>query len=142
MTLSVRERIVRRVLERLTVALAPVPVLRPPTAPITREAGVTALVIAESDRIETQANALVDRTLTIRLSVVAHGPDAFDDADHALVRAHAELMRDANLGGLALAVREVDADWETEDLDAGSVAMPARYEIRYRTQATDITVPG
>ena len=51
-------------------------------------------------------------------------------------------MADPNLGGLAIAVREIDAEWEAEDADAGAVLLPARYEIRYRTRAIDLTQTG
>lgn len=56
-----------------------------------------------------------------------------------LVAAHAALLADPNLGGLALGISDVDCDWEAEDADAGAVALPARYEIRYRTYARDLT---
>ena len=40
------------------------------------------------------------------------------------------------------AAREIDAEWEAEDADAGAVLLPARYEIRYRTHAIDLTQTG
>lgn len=142
MTLSVRERIVRAVLQCVTSAVVPVPVIRPPTVPVTREAGVTVLLTLDGDSIEAHANAVVDRSLRIRLTVVAHGPLAWDQADSALVLAHAALMQSPNLEGLSLGIREVEADWDTDDLDAGSLAVPSRYEIRYRTLAADLTQVG
>lgn len=142
MTLSVRERIVRAVLQRVTVAVAPVPVIRPPTVPVTREAGVTVLLTLDGDGIDAHANAVVDRSLRIRLTVVAQGPSAAEAADSALVLAHAALMQAPNLDGLSLGIREVEADWDTDDLDAGSLALPARYEIRYRTLVADLTQIG
>ena len=63
-------------------------------------------------------------------------------ADQALVAAHAAMLADPNLGGLAIAVREIDCEWESDDADAGAVALPARYEIRYRTHAIDLTQTG
>ncbi len=142
MALSVRERIVRAVLQRVTAAVAPVPVFRPPTVPVSREAGVTLLLSLDSDSIDAHANAVVDRSLRIRLTAVAQGPLASEEADSALVLAHAALMQAPNLEGLALGIREVEADWDTDDLDAGSLALPARYEIRYRTLAVDLTQMG
>lgn len=73
------------------------------------------------------------------LVVLSRGEAAFDQADQLLVAAHAALLADPNLGGLALGISEVDCDWEAEDADAGAVALPARYEIRYRTYARDLT---
>ncbi len=139
---SIRERILREVVVRLTAGVAPTPVVRFPTVPVTREASPALLLFAEGDSISAHANNLVDRLLVVRLVAVARGDDAFDQADLAVVAAHAALMSDTNLGGLALALREVDCEWDPEDADAGAVALPARYEIRYRTHALDLTQPG
>lgn len=139
---SVRERIVREVIERLSSAIAPVAVLRMPVVPLTREGSPALLLMLEGDSITARANHLVDRLVIVRLAVVARGANAFDVADQLLVAAHAALLAESNLGGLAIAVREIDCEWEFDDADAGAVAMPARYEIRYRTQAQDLTQTG
>jgi hypothetical protein len=139
---SVRERLLQAIVTRLSTAVAPVPVLRQPTVPLTREASPALLLFAEGDHISGRANHLVDRLLVVRLAVVARGADAFIVADQVLVAAHAALLADPNLGGSALAVRELDAEWDADDLDAGTVMLPARYEIRYRTHALDLTQTG
>ncbi|HGM5016752.1 TPA: Bro-N domain-containing protein [Pseudomonas aeruginosa] len=108
----------------------------------TREASPALLLFVDGDSITAHANHLVDRLLIVRLAVVARGVDAFDVADQALVAAHAALLADPNLGGLAIAVREIDCEWEFDDADAGAAALPARYEIRYRTHAIDLTQTG
>jgi len=139
---SVRERLLRTLVERLASALAPAPVLRQPATPLPREAGPALLVFVEGDAITAHANRLVDRALTVRLIALARGTDAFETADALIVAAHAAVLADPNLGGLALAMRELDAEWEADELDAGTVMLPARYEIRYRTAITDLTQPG
>lgn len=139
---SVRERILREAVARLSVAIAPVLVLRVPTVPLTREASPALLLFVDGDSITAHANHLVDRLLMLRMVVVARGADAFDVADRALVAAHAALLADSNLSGLAIAVREIDCEWESENADAGAVALPARYEVRYRTHAIDLTQAG
>ncbi len=139
---SIRERILREVVARLVAGVAPMPVLRFPTAPVTREASPELLLFAEGDSITAHSNTLVDRLLILRIAVVARGSDAFDVADQALVAAHAALLADPNLGGLAIAVCEIDGEWEADDADAGAVALPVRYEIRYRTHALDLTRTG
>ncbi|MBE0475321.1 hypothetical protein, partial [Rhodoferax sp.] len=105
---SIRERILREVVARLAAGVAPTPVLRFPTVPVTREASPALLLFAEGDSITAHANNLVDRLLMVRLVAVARGDDAFEQADLAVVAAHAVLMSDTNLGGLALALREAD----------------------------------
>ena len=139
---SIRERILREVVARVADAVAPVPVLRHPTLPITRDASPALLLFAESDSIRAQVNQVLDRALTVRLTVVARGEDAFDPADRIQVAAHQALMRDPNLGGLALLLHEIDGEWEAEDADAGAVALPSRYEICYRTHVADPTRNG
>ncbi len=139
---SVRERLLREIVTRLSAAIAPIPVLRMPAVPVTREAGPALLLFVEGDGITAHANHLVDRQLTLRMVALARGADAFDAADQVLVAAHAALLADPNLGGLAIAVREIDCEWEADDADAGAVMLPARYEIRYRTHALDLTQAG
>ena len=139
---SVRERVLREVVARLSSAIAPIPVLRMPAVPVAREASPALLLFVDGDSITAHANHLVDRLLIVRLAMVARGADAFDVADLALAAAHAALLADPNLAGLSIAVREIDCEWEFDDADAGAVALPARYEIRYRTHAIDLTQTG
>ena len=136
---SIRERILREVVTRIAAAIAPCPLLRQPTAPVPRETSPAVLLFAESDRVDMHVNDLVERSLQLRLVVLSRGEASFDQADQLLVAAHAALLADPNLGGLALGISEVDCDWEAEEADAGAVALPARYEIRYRTYAHDLT---
>lgn len=136
---SVRERIVQAVMTRLSAGISPVPVLRMPTVPVTREASPALLLFLEADRIMAHTNTLVDRALTLRIVGVVRGPDAWDVADRMMVAAHAALLADPNLGGLAITIREVDGEWDSDDADGGAVALPARYDIRYRTHAIDLT---
>ena len=139
---SIRERLVRSLHERLSAVLAPTPVLRQPAAPLARDAAPALLLFAETERIEERSNRLVDRVLTVRLTAVARGSDAFASADALLLAAHAALLADVSLGGLSQALRELDCDWEHEDADAGAVAQAARYEIRYRTLAHSLSQSG
>jgi hypothetical protein len=139
---SIRELILRELVARCTTAVAPALVLRFPTIPVTREASPALLLFVEGDTITAHANAIVDRQLIVRLVALARGDDAFDTTDRLVVAAHAALMADTNLSGLALGLREIDCEWDAEDADAGAAATPARYEIRYRTLAADLTRHG
>jgi hypothetical protein len=139
---SVRERVLREVVARLCAAAAPTPVFRMPAVPVPRETSAALLLFVDGDSITAHSNHLVDRLLIIRIVVVARGADAFDVADRVLVVAHAALLADSNLGGLTLAVREIDCEWEFDDTDTGAVALPSRFEIRYRTHAMDLTQTG
>ena len=76
---------------------------------------------------------------------IAHAVVQVPERDRDHVAAQLELVQ-VRYGLLRLrgaqARRELDADWDVDDLDAGTVTLPARYEIRYRTTLTDLTTPG
>lgn len=139
---SIRERIVRALIDRLTEAIAPTPVLRQPTTPITREQSPALLLFVDGEAITAKANLLVDRTLSVRLVAIARGDTAFERTDQLILTAHAALLAEPSLGGLAMGIAETDLDWDTEDADAGALALPIRFEIRYRTAINDLTQPG
>jgi hypothetical protein len=144
---SIRERILLAVLDAVR---APVETLgatlhRSPTVAISREQCPALVVFPESESITERANDRVTRELTVRLVALARAvPPAVPDteADRLLTAAHAALLADGNLGGLALGIRELDCEWEVEDADAVAAALPARYRITYRTLAHDLSTSG
>jgi hypothetical protein len=141
---SIREQI----LQRIVGVLAPVAsslgatLQRSPSLGITREQSPALVVFPETETIAERANDRVTRQLVIRLVVLARGDDAEAVADALLVAAHAALFADTNLGGLCLGLRELDCEWEIEDADATAAAIPARYEITYRTRFDDLSIQG
>ncbi len=144
---SIRERILLAVLDAVR---APVETLgatlhRSPTVAISREQCPALVVFPESESITERANDRVTRELTVRLVALARAvPPVIPDteADRLLTAAHAALLADGNLGGLALGIRELDCEWEVDDADAVAAAIPARYRITYRTLASDLSTPG
>lgn len=144
---SIRERI----LQALVHTLAPVAVgqgatlVRSPTTALPRERSPALLVIPESDTIHDRPNDRVERHLIVRLVALvrdATGEAQENRADRLLVAAHAALFANANLGGLALGLQELDCEWDVEDADAGAAALPARYQITYRTRVDDLAQQG
>ena len=120
-------------------------VWRTPGVAITREQCPALVVFAEGETISERANERVSRELTLRITAVARAvPPVIPEtlADALLCAAHLALMQDTNLGGLALGLREMDCDWEVEDADALACAIPARYQVTYRTLACDISAQG
>jgi len=118
---------------------------RSPTVAIGREQCPALVVFPESDAITERANDRVTRELTVRIVALARAvpPVAPEtEADRLLTAAHAALMADLNLGGLALGIREQECEWEVEDADAVAAAIPARYAITYRTLVRDLSSPG
>lgn len=118
---------------------------RSPTVAISREHCPALVVFPETETISERANDRVTRELTIRITALARAlppvtPET--ESDSLLTAAHASLMADPNLGGLALGVRELECEWEVEDADAVVAALPVRYRITYRTLAADWAVLG
>lgn len=147
MTTSIRERLLQSVMEVLQpVASANGSTLiRSPPVGITREQSPALLVFPESDSIASRPNDRVERHLVVRLTALARDRDAesaFVIADRLLVAAHAVLFAQTNFDGLALGLMELECEWESEDADAQAAAIPARYQITYRTLATDISQQG
>lgn len=144
---SIREQILRAVVTRLTpvVHAHGAQLLRSPTSGVPRERGPALLLLPESETLSARSNDRVERQLTLRLIALAREtgdipPESL--ADSLLVCAHRALFLDVNLGGLCLGISELDADWEVEDADAIAAALPARYQISYRTLAGDLATQG
>lgn len=144
---SIRERVLLAVIAAVRPAAEPfgATVHRSPAVAISREQSPALVVFPEADAITERANDRVTRELTVRIvALVRAVPPAAPDseADRLLTAAHAALMADLNLGGLALGIHEQECEWETEDADAVAAAIPARYRITYRTLARDLSVQG
>jgi len=144
---SIRERILLAVMAavRPTAEGLGATVHRSPTVAISRDQCPALVVFPECEAITERANDRVTRELTVRFVALARAvPPAAPEteADRLLTAAHAALMADLNLGGLALGIREQECEWEVEDADAVAAAIPARYAITYRTLSRDLSSPG
>ena len=144
---SIREQILLVVLDavRTPVAGLGATLHRSPTVAISREQCPALVVFPESEQITERANDRVTRELTVRLVALARAvPPGIPEteADRLLTAAHAALLADRNLSGLALGVRELDCEWDVEDADAVAASIPARYAITYRTLDTDLSTKG
>ena len=142
---SIRERILQALVARLNpVAIdQAATVWRTPSVSITRDQCPALVVFPESEALAERANDRVTRELTVRITALARAvpPDiAETQADALLCAAHAALMLDVNLGGLALGVREVESEWEVDDADGVAASTSARYQITYRTLISDISI--
>jgi hypothetical protein len=142
---SIRERILQTLVARLTPVATDqaATVWRTPSVSITRDQCPALVVFPESESLADRANDRVTRELTVRITALARAvpPDiAETQADALLCAAHAALMLDVNLGGLALGVREVESEWEVDDADGVAASTSARYQITYRTLIADIAI--
>lgn len=144
---SLREQLLQRIIERLrpVADFHQASLHRSPTVAISREQSPALVMFAEGDAIRERTNDRLTRDLTIRVIALARAiPPASpeSEADRLLVDAHTALMADRTLGGLALGIREIESEFEIEDADAIAAAIPARYQITYRTLIHDLTQAG
>ena len=142
---SIRERILQAIVTVLTpVATNQAAIVwRTPSVAITRDQCPAMVVFPESESLAERANDRVTRELTVRITALARAvpPDiAETHADALLCAAHAALMSDVNLGGVALGIREVESEWEVDDADGVAASTSARYQITYRTLIADIAI--
>jgi hypothetical protein len=141
---SVRERILQAVLGVLhpVAAQQQATLLRQPLTAVAPQHSPALLVFADGDVITERANDRVTRELSLRVTALAHGEGAAEIADQLLVAAHAALFADVNFGGLALGLRELEAEWEHDEASEPVCALPARYAITYRCLAHDLSASG
>jgi len=147
MPISIREQILQAVVGALTPVAAAqgATIWRTPSVAITRAQCPALVVFAESETLGPRANDRITRELTVRVVAMARAVPpliAQTLADALLCAAHTALMADANLGGLALSVSELDCEWEVDDADGVAASTSARYQITYRTLLNDITQGG
>lgn len=147
MSNSIREQMLQAVMGLLlpVAAAEGAVVLRSPVSGVPREQSPALLLFPESDTITQHANDRVERQLIVRMVALARetaglAPELM--ADRLLVAAHAVLFASTNLGGLCLGIKELDCEWDVEDADAIAAAIPARYQITYRTLAADLSLQG
>lgn len=143
---SIREQIIQTVVLRLTpVASAQgATIRRQPTVPSDRAQMPALLVFPESEAVR-RVNDRTERELVIRIVALATGtatelPEPV--VDRLMTAAHAALLADVTLSGLALGMEETDTDWQQDDSDMDVAAMPSRYRVTYRTLAHDLTQKG
>ena len=144
---SIRERI----FQALTSRLAPIAqgegaqILRSPTTAVTREASPALLIFPRSFGLSIRILPPALRQPMAVAYLLARATDtepAEMMADRLMVACHTALFSDPNLGGTTLGLQELDCDWDIEDADATAAAIPARYQITYRTLVHDLTAQG
>jgi hypothetical protein len=143
---SLREQLIQAVVTSLTpVAAAQGATLRrQPTIPTDRAHSPALLVCPEAETVR-RVNERCERELTLRLVAVSFGTETETPepiADRLLTAAHLALFADVTLGGLALGIKELDCDWQQDDADMEAAAIPARYQLTYRTLVSDISQKG
>lgn len=141
--ISRRELLIRAVMGCCQAAVTPATVLRQPTTAIARDQTPALVLAIVSDAPVKRSNDRMERELVVRLTSYARDPtDGYAVADDLLCKTHLALLADTTLGGLALSLTEMEADYQVEDADVEAIALPAIYRITYRTLVSDISQGG
>ena len=85
------------------------------------------------------SNCKLDWTLDVLVAIYARGAVPDQLADPVRVSAHAKLMADRTIGGLAMDIVPTSVDPQLEAADQPALWMVCTYQVRYRTAATDLT---
>lgn len=145
---SIREQILQAVMTAVGPAAATLGATaeRRSSLAITPEKFPALVVYPESEEIERRANDRIDWLLVIRVAGLARAvvPDHSEAiGDQLVTAAHAALMRDVTLGGLALGIAMHPVDFpRPEEADGSFALIPRNYAIRYRTLLHDLTAQG
>lgn len=86
----------------------------------------------------TYSNCRLDWTLDVLVAIYARGIIPDQVADPVRVSAHAKLMADRSLGGLAMDIVPTAVDPQLESADQPALWMVCTYQVRYRTLASDL----
>lgn len=136
---TLREQITARVATVLGNATpAGANVFRSREASITR--GMTpAIVVMPDNERDTRMGGGTDRhELTLALEIFTRG-DPWDTlADATAEAAHKVMTTDATIAALALDVRKVSTDYESQEADRTAGTLSARYLITYLSRSSDL----
>lgn len=93
-----------------------------------------------SEDAMSEGTVLAERMLPVSVSVIVRGdtPDAL--ADPIITAAHALLMADPSLGGLALDVTLSAASFEFEGADKTAGRLTHEYAVMFRHSHSDLTI--
>jgi len=82
----------------------------------------------------------LERTLTVHVSVLARGDVPDTEADAVIVSAHALIMADPSLGGLAIDTRLDSAGFEFVSADQTGGRLTHDYAVKFRHSYADMTI--
>jgi hypothetical protein len=96
-------------------------------------------IVVQPQSEDPQINAIPysDRSLALSVDILISGRPLATLADPIRVDAHALLMADRTLGGLAQNITEGTAQWDAESGEIGVLRVP--YRVTFRSLTTDLT---
>lgn len=139
---SIREQILDYIVEQLNT-ISGVTAVRSRLAPVPRAEGTLVIVTWQSETVGEQLMFGVERTLAIKLSIIARGQVPDTVADAVAVKVYAKLKGTntvAEMNGLAWTpILETGRLNQMEEADDGAVDYQMFFEVTYRTVIGDET---
>jgi hypothetical protein len=137
---TLRELITARVVAVLTGATpAGANVFRSREASITR-AQTPAIVVMPDNEQDIRMGSYTDRhELTLAIEIFTRGDPWDQAADATADAAHKVMVTDATIAALAVDVRKVSTDYESQEADRTAGTLSARYVITYLSKAADLS---
>lgn len=97
------------------------------------------IVRPEEDIPEKQFAGMVISSVTVAIDVYTRGDVPDQLADPIIVAAHARIMADPAVGGLASLTLQGPAKWESQEADQTAGFATFLYHVRYTTKVSDLT---
>ena len=139
---SIREQILDYIVEQLNTVNG-ITAVRSRLAPVPRAEGTLVIVTWQSETVGEQLMFGVERTLAIKLSIIARGQVPDTVADAVAVKVYAKLKGTdlvAGMNGLAWTpIVETGRVNQMEEADDGAVDYQMFFEVTYRTVIGDET---
>lgn len=136
---SIREQILTKIVSVLNAGNIGAPVDRSRTEAVSREQSPRVIVLPGSDVARQSTVPFLDWTMAVHVVVYVRGSQPDSLADPIIAAAHASLMADETLGGLAMTILPASVHFELVDSDATACVVTCEYRIQYRTSQQDIT---
>lgn len=116
-------------------------IFRSRVIPLTRT-DAPSIVVRPSNGMEhvTLLGSLVaERLLSVDIEIYVRGDPADSLVDPIISSAHAKIMADTTLGGLCARITEQGSQWADKEADLTAGVLTVQYQIKYLSQAGDIT---
>lgn len=136
---SIREQIVQKIVAVLEAGNIGAPVDRSRTEAVSRGQSPRVIVLPGADMARQSSVPFLDWVLAVHVVVYVRGAEPDSLADPIITAAHAALMADESLGGLAMTILPAAVHFELADSDAAVCVATCEYRIQYRTSQQDLT---
>jgi hypothetical protein len=141
MTASIREQILSSLAATLASTTGVVAVYRSRAEAFSRAEAPSLIISPGPGRCQRHSTCKLHWTMDVQVVVHCRGntPDVL--ADPIISSAHALIMADTTIGGLAVDIVPTNDDPQIDQADMNSIWWVHTYEVQFRTREADLTQP-